>query len=108
MISRLTHIEATADKYKNCYFWKAQMKAYDRRSKEFSKSYDFTILGNKYTVEFDLSISCKNFYFTKNIYFNGNKTTMTKIKNLKKKLVAIVEARELKKASRVDISTEVA
>ncbi len=108
VISTLTDIEKTSNKYKGCFFWQSPQKAADRRKQEFNESYDFTVFGDVYNIELDLSISCSSFYFTKNIYFNGNKTTMTKIKNLKKKLVAAVEARELKKASKKDLDIEIA
>ena len=91
--SSLESILNTMAKYKNCYFWKNTGNASYRRSQEFTEKYNFDIFGDNLEVTLDLSISCRNFYFTKDIYVNDKKSTATKLKGYIKKIDAILEKR---------------
>jgi hypothetical protein len=70
------------DKYKNCYFWKNTGNAANRRRQEFSDELIFTLNDVEYKWVQDLSISCRNFYWTSSIYKNGKKSNIKIIQNL--------------------------
>ena len=76
-------------KFKNSYFWTPPQNARARR--DYEKYYsipalEFEFGGNKYLAEFTVECSCNNVY-AKGVYFkNGNKTTLTAIKNVLAKI----------------------
>jgi len=91
--STLESILQTMAKYKNCYFWSNTGSASQRRSQEFTEEYTFNMFGDKLEITLDLDISCRNFYFTKDIYVNGNKSNATKLKGYIKKIDNILKKR---------------
>ena len=77
----------TNDQYSGCYFWTQTGNASSRRSREkrFSKDNpEYKIVTKKGTIEVwpSLEISCKNFYYKLEILFNGNKSNISRLKNL--------------------------
>lgn len=93
----LEDILQVMDKYKNCYFWSPRGNAAQRRREEFDEVHAFEFFGDEIKVELALRISCSNFYFTKNIHVNGNKSNATKLKNLIKKIDKIIDKRDFRK-----------
>lgn len=84
--SQLVEIIKCIEKYKNSFFWKNTGNAASRRKQEFSAEYNMNIFDLDIKVELALRISCKNFYFTKNIIVNGKKSNVLKLKNILKKI----------------------
>ena len=87
--TQLENLFATAEKFKNSYFWSSPGSAGGRRSyeeyytiPEFSFDYD----GHHYTAEFNVTCSCRNIYAKGYYTKDGNKTTITTLKNVYKKL----------------------
>lgn len=97
IISALESIIATAEKFKGAYFFTPPGNANGRRSYEEYYSipfFAFEYNGVEYTCEYRISCSCRNVY-AKGIYTrNENKTTLTAIKNVLKKMKAEVTANE--------------
>ena len=84
VLNSLEAIIETAEKCRNAYFWSAPSSASARRYMERENSIpEITWRDGKdtYTAEYVVSCSCHNVY-AKGIYTrNGNKTTLTAIKN---------------------------
>ncbi len=99
VLSKLWHIVIVIDEHRNSYFWSPPSSAYQRRSSEFSESYEFEILGDKIEVGLARTNSCKHVYFSKTIYVNDKKTNVTKLKGIIKKLESILESRDKKKSA---------
>ena len=77
----------TNDQYSGCYFWTQTGNASSRRAREKRFSRDnpeYRILTKKGTVEVlpSLNISCKNFYYRLEIQFSGNKSNISRLKNM--------------------------
>lgn len=80
--------------YKNSYFWTPPLSASQRRYREEKDSiefYKFKVNEDEYSIEFNVSMSCKNVYAKSHIYKNEVKTTLTVIKTLLKKDKGLVE-----------------
>jgi len=75
------------EKMKNSYFWTPPSNASSRRSYEKNNSFSFAYPG--LTVDCETSCSCKNIYYSGKFYYEGKKTTLTKIKNLYKAVCEI-------------------
>lgn len=74
----------TAEKFKNSYFWSSPASANQRRKMERDNSYEtieWTEGGNVYTAAFTVSCSVRNVYASGIYTKNGNKTTLTAIRN---------------------------
>lgn len=97
IISALDLIIGTAEAFKGAYFFTPPASASGRRSYEKYHSvpfFAFEYNGIEYTCEYRISCSCSSVY-AKGIYTrNGNKTTLTAIKNVLKKMKAEVTANE--------------
>lgn len=97
IINALESIIATACMFKGAYFFTPPGNASERRSyeKHFSiPFFAFEYNGVEYTCEYRISCSCRNVY-AKGIYTrNGNKTTLTAIKNVLKKMKSEVSENE--------------
>ena len=78
-----------AENMKNCYFWNSPATASARRSYEEKHTHEeisWTDGKDTYTAEFVVICSCKNIYAQGRYTKNGNKTTLTAIKNSLKRL----------------------
>ena len=78
-----------AESMKNCYFWNSPTTASARRSYEKKLTHEeinWTDGKDTYTAEFVVTCSCKNIYAHGHYTKNGNKTTLTAIKNSLKRL----------------------
>ena len=97
IINALESIIATAVMFKGAYFFTPPKNESERRlyEKHFSiPSFAFEYNGVEYTCEYRISCSCRNVY-AQGIYTrNGNKTTLTAIKNVLKKMKAEVNENE--------------
>ena len=97
IINALELIIATAEKFKGAYFFTPPGNANGRRSYEEYYSipfFAFEYNGIEYTCEYRISCSCRNVY-AKGVYTrNGNKTTLTTIKNVLKKMKVEVNENE--------------
>lgn len=89
ILNVLKEFVAHCDYYKGSFFWTPYLKAADRRKSEEKAEFEeveFEYMDNNYKISASAIVSCKHFYFDKVIKRNGEKTTMTVIKNLIKKL----------------------
>ena len=78
-----------AENMKNCYFWNSPATASARRSYEEKHTHEeISWIDGKdtYTAKFVVTCSCKNIYAQGHYTKNGNKTTLTAIKNSLKRL----------------------
>ncbi len=82
IVSKINTMVNNYEKYKGCYFWKQTGSAASRRRQEFTESLSFNLFGKKYEWEQELSISCKNFYWTSDITVDGKKSNITSIKKI--------------------------
>ena len=80
--SRIKNIIGDHDRYKSCYFWSNTGNAANRRRQEFTTSLKFNLNEIEYDICQDLSISCKNFYYSCDIQKNGKKSNIKSLKNL--------------------------
>ena len=85
---RIDEIESSLNFLK--YRWNyAFGSAKTRREMEERNSYpqeSFFYKGERYDFELDLNCSCHYNYVSRRFYYNGEKTTFTKIKNIHKKI----------------------
>lgn len=91
-IAQIETIIATASRFKNAYFWQSPRTAKERRNYEAHYSIpaiEWTEGGHTYTAEYQVSCSCANIYARGLYTRDGNKTTLTTIKNSYKRLVAL-------------------
>jgi len=60
---------------KNCYFWNPPGNASSRRYYEGQKSmnFEFNLKRHHYKVDIHTTCSCKNIYFHREIYVDGNR-----------------------------------
>lgn len=92
LIQALNKIVSEAAYMRNAYFFIPSGNAANRRSYEKWHSVpviEWTEGNNTYTAEFVVRCSCKNVYASGNYTKNGNKTTLTTIKNSLKRLEGI-------------------
>ena len=90
ILSVISAILATAEKFKNSYFWSAPCSAKQRRDYEKYWSIpntEFEYDGKKYSVAYIVECSCNNIYAHGEYYRDGKKTTLTAIKNVYNKLL---------------------
>lgn len=91
VLSICSAIIATAEKFKNAYFFSSPKNAANRRS--YEKLYSipettFEYNGNTYTVEYNVTCSCNNVY-TKGYYTrNGEPITLRTIKKIAAEITA--------------------
>lgn len=89
LISKIEAIVNEAECMKNSYFFSSPANASGRRYYEVKHSHEeitWTDGNNVFTAEYTVSCSCRNVY-ARGIYTkNGNKTTLTAIKNSLKRL----------------------
>lgn len=89
---RLEEFLASADTYKNCYFWNAsRLSAATRRSKEFDRDFYFGFENKTYFVRESLEVSCKNYYYSKTISVDGVEKDLRAIKSVIKKISNLTE-----------------
>lgn len=89
IVAKIAALVHDAESMKNCYFWNSPSTASARRSYEKKHTHDeITWMDGKdiYTAEFVVTCSCKNIYAQGRYTKNGNKTTLTAIKNSLKRL----------------------
>lgn len=91
ILSALSALVATAEKFRNAYFWSSPQKAADRRNyekyhsiPEFAFEYD----GKSYTAEYSVQCTCNNVYARGYYYRDGKKTNITTLKNVMQKIQA--------------------
>jgi hypothetical protein len=94
LLRKLKYTIDCAEKYKNAYFWNSSSSSSSRKHNEESfyknyPDYEFEYKGNKYEVGFEYRESGRHVYFSLDIYKNGNKTNLTVIKTIYKKLSEI-------------------
>lgn len=97
IVRALESIIATAGEFKDAYFLKPPTNAIGRRLYEKYHSvpfFAFEYNGIKYTCEYHISCSCNNVYAQGHYTRNGNKTTLTAIKNVLKKMKVEVNENE--------------
>ena len=82
--SLLVDILDTHEKYSKSYFWSPRGNASQRRREEFETELSFLWKGQKVEISQDLSISCKNFYYTLNIFVDDCKKDIRIIKEILK------------------------
>ncbi len=95
IINRIKAIVAEAEAMRGAYFFLPPQAAGMRRSYEKYHSHDevrWTESGHEYTAEFRVSCSCRNVYATGTYTRDGNRTTLTAIKNSLKRLEAAAQA----------------
>lgn len=82
------------DRMKGAYFYNPPKHACDRRSYEkyHSMTIDFEYQGHTYKYISKCECSCHNVYFSDGFYFDGRKTTATKISNALKKMQVEMES----------------
>lgn len=89
MLHQIEKIIETAKKFKKAYFWTPSASAGARRSYEKRHScpkIEWDENGHHYTAEYTITCSCRNIY-TFGIYTkDGEKTTLTAIKNSYKRM----------------------
>lgn len=81
-------------RYENSFFWNNLGNAFCRRNQEARAKFKRNnIVIDKHIISFESSaiVSCKNFYFTKNIWIDDNKKTMATIKQAIKNITKIIE-----------------
>lgn len=91
IICKIGAIIDEAERMKGAYFFSPPGNASGRRSYERYHSHDmieWTEGGHTYTAEYVVSCSCKNVYAYGKYTKDGNKTTLTAIKNSYKRLTA--------------------
>lgn len=91
LLSKLKKTIECAEKYKNVYFWHPESNADGRRRKErkFAETYqdyEFEYGGNKFEVKYSYSETSGHIYFSLDVYKNEQKSNITPIKNIVKKL----------------------
>ena len=91
IISAIGAIIDEATEMKNAYFFTPPVNAGGRRYYEKQHSHnqvEWTEGGHTYTAEYIVSCSCANVYAYGKYTKDGNKTTLTAIKNSYKRLTA--------------------
>lgn len=94
IIAKIELIIDEAVTMKNAYFWTPPTKAAERRLYEEKHSHDVVSWedgGHTYTAEYTVECSCNNIYAHGTYTRDGNKTTLTAIKNSLKRLKAAQE-----------------
>lgn len=89
LISSLENLIGTAEKFRSSYFWNPPQSACARRSYERQHSIpeiSWTENGHNYTAEFSVDCSCRNIYAKGRYTRDGDKTTLTAIKNSYKRM----------------------
>lgn len=90
ILSVVSAIIATAEKFKNSFFWRSPNSARGRRDYEkywTIPAAEFEYNGVKYSVAYYVECTCNNIYAHGEYYRDGKKTTLTAIKNVHKKLI---------------------
>lgn len=88
------------ERFRSSYFWSPPRNAASRRSYESRESieeFEFKFDGREYSLEFTVDCSCKNIYVYRKFFWRKSgeefwkKTTITRIKNVLKKMKTILE-----------------
>jgi hypothetical protein len=82
IVSEIQKIIDASEQYRSCYFWTQTGNAASRRRQEFTNNLKFTLKNKTYEVVQDLTISCKNFYFSTAVTVNGKRSNITPLKNM--------------------------
>lgn len=91
VLSICSAIIATAEKFKNAYFFSSPKNAAGRRLYEKLYSIpetEFVYGGDKYTVEYEVSCTCNNVYAKGYYTRNGEKITLRAIKKIAAEITA--------------------
>lgn len=94
-INAVKAIVMEADHMRGAYFFRSPSSAGSRRSYEKYHSHSevrWVEAGHEYTAEFCVSCSCANVYANGIYTRDGNKTTLTAIKNSLKRMEAALES----------------
>ena len=92
IVNQIENLIATAEKFRNSYFWNPPSSAGGRRSYEKYHSipeFCWQEGGHEYTASYTVSCSCRNIYASGSYTKDGKKTTLTAIKNSLKRLSAV-------------------
>lgn len=84
LIASMENLIDTAERFRSAYFWAPPQHASERRSYERKNSIPqiaWTENGHNYTAGFTVYCSCQNVYAKGSYTRDGNKTTLTAIKN---------------------------
>lgn len=84
--NKINEVIKTSEKYKGCYFWTVSLSASQRRAKEFEKEEMFEFGRKIYRIQQNLSISCKNYYYTQFITVDDEKKDIRVLKSVLKKI----------------------
>lgn len=90
-INMIRNLIETAEYFRSSYFWTPPGNAGSRRSYERAHTipeFSWEEGGHTYTARFDVVCSCKNVYASGTYTKDGNKTTLTAIRNSLKRLEA--------------------
>lgn len=91
IIAAVAAIIKEAEAMKKAYFWQSPGSAPVRRRYEEEHSHplvEWEEGGHKYTAKYTVSCSCNNIYASGEYTKDGNKTTLTAIKNSYKRMTA--------------------
>ena len=75
----------THEKYKKSYFWNVSGNAASRRNMESKfegRDFIINLLEGKLYVTFSFSVSCKNVYYSMNVFLNDNKKDIRFLKKM--------------------------
>tara|TARA_R100000664_G_C2760064_1_gene150703 strand:- start:3870 stop:4163 length:294 start_codon:yes stop_codon:yes gene_type:complete len=78
----ITEVINLHEKYQKSYYWKPPTIASQRRRLEFENSFTFDLNGVIYQIDQSLELSCKNYYYSLNVYVNCTKKNIRSIKKL--------------------------
>lgn len=90
-IAKIQAVIDCAEEMRNAYFWAPPGNASSRRwyeKKHSAERVEWEEGGRRYSAEFEASCSCRNIYARGYYYRDGQKTTLTAIKNSLKRLEA--------------------
>lgn len=84
--NKINEIVKTSEKYKGCYFWNVVLSASQRRDREFASEEIFEFERKVYKIQQELTISCKNYYYTQIITVDDEKKNLRALKSVLKKI----------------------
>lgn len=95
IVAKIGEVIGKAAEFRNAYFFTSPGNAAGRRSYERKNSIpmaEWSENGHTYTAEFSVSCSCANVYASGKYTKDGNRTTLTAIKNSYRRMAAALEA----------------
>ena len=92
IIAHLNAVIAQADRCKKAYYWtpgkNASARRYNEEQNNIAPLTIEDVNGDTWTVGYTYRETCSNVYASGHYYRNGQKTTLTAVKNLLKRLSA--------------------